>query len=148
MIYAECDWRDLLGRSLLQESLPVVFSLLGIGCGEVGDGLVEARGGADVACDDARVAGAGVTARQRFSADCGILQQAVSLQLGHLNCGFMVVELTNQEVAALDGGPTEEGVGLELHSTLAIDDAAALMRRHWRLLQIGYVGGARFLLDL
>ena len=39
----------------------------------------------------------------------------------------MVVELADEVVAAVDGGPAEEGVGLELHGALAFDDAVALV---------------------
>jgi len=68
-----------------------------------------------------------VSARESFAADGGILQQAGCLQFGHLDCGFVVVELADEEVAALDGGPTEKRVGLELHGSLALDNAPALM---------------------
>ena len=53
----------------------------------------------------------------------------------------MVVELADEVVAAFDGGPAEEGVGLELHCALAFDDAAALVRRQRLLAEVGRVGG-------
>ena len=62
--------------------------------------------------------------------------------------GLVVVELADEVVAALDGGPAEERVGLELHGALAVDHAAALMARFELLAKVGCVGGGWLLLDL
>ena len=118
----------LLRFTFADEGLPVAFCLHGVGCSKFGDGLVEASRDANVSGDDGRIAGARVTAGQCFAADDGILQEASRLKLAHLDDGLVIVELTDEEVAALDGGIAEEWIGLELHGSLAIDDAAALVR--------------------
>ena len=75
----------------------------------------------------AGVAGAGVAAGEGFAADGGVFEQGGGFELVEQDGGLVVVELADEVVAALDGGPAEEGVGLELHGALAVDDAAALV---------------------
>ncbi len=60
----------------------------------------------------------------------------------------MVVELANEVVAALDGGPPEERVGLELHGALALNDAVALVCGFAFAAQVGRVARGSLFLDL
>src|ERR1019366_5665801 len=130
-----------LAAAGVDESLPVAVGLVGVVGGEAGDGVVEARGGADVAGDGAGVSGAGVAAGEGFAADGCVLDQAGGLERGELDRAFVVVELAAEVVAALDGAPAEKGAGLELHGALAVDDSEALVARHCLLPAIGRVGG-------
>src|ERR1700722_20163095 len=156
------DRRVLLGGGFagaflegFDELLPVLLGLVGVGEGEAGDGLAEALGGAEVAGQHDEVAGAGVAAGEDLAGDLGVLHQAGRLEGGEVERGLVVVELADEEAARLagawvgDGGPAEEGIGLDLHGALAFDDAAALMGvRESGFVEVGGVGGGGLLLDL
>src|SRR5262245_1568003 len=64
---------DLSSAHSLHEDGVVAFTLIGIGNGEVHDGLVEAVALAQVAADLGRFAGAGVGAGQGPATELGIL---------------------------------------------------------------------------
>jgi len=116
-----------------KERAPVALGLVGVGEREVRDGIVEAGGCADIAGDAAWVAGAGVAAGQvspqtaAYSTSAPGLSESSRMEL------LVVIELAPRDrSAALDGGPAEEGVGLELHGALAFGDAAGPGARAWQ----------------
>ena len=104
-----------------------MFGLVGVGAGEAEDGVVETVAVAEVSGDGDGVAGAGVAAGEEFAADVGVAQQAGGGEGVEVERGLVVVELADEVVAASDGGVAEEGVAGELHGTLAVDDAMALV---------------------
>ncbi len=111
----------------VDELLPVLLGLVGVGYGEFGNGVVEALRSADVAGEHGWISAAGVAAGEHLAADAGVAQQVGDLYLGDVDGGFMVVELADEVVAAVDRGPAEEWVGLDLHGAFAFDDPASLM---------------------
>jgi len=64
----------------LQQRLVILLRLLGIGFRELQDRLPEPLPIADVARNDASIAGAGVTATQQFATDNRVLDDAFALQ--------------------------------------------------------------------
>ena len=130
------------------EGLPVAIGLIGVVGGEFCDGVVEAGGAADVAGEYGGVSSAGVAAGEYFAAEAGVFEQACGFDGGEVDGGLVIVELADEVVAALDGGPSEEGVGLELHGALAFDGAAALVVGLKLLAEVRSVGGGDFLFDL
>ncbi len=131
------------------EQAPVVLGFVRVGLGEGEEGAVEAGGVAEVGGDGYGVAGAGVAAGEEFAAEVGVAEKAGGGEGCDVERGLVVVELADEEVAALEGGVTEEGVGGELHGALAVDDAMALMGvAGGAFRKIGRVGGGGFFFDL
>lgn len=130
------------------ELLPVGVGLFGVGLGEADDGLLEAVAGADVAGEDAGVAGAGVAAGEDLSTDGGVLAEVFGFEFGDVERGLVVVELADEVVEAVDARPAEHGVGLDLHGALAVGGALALVAWLGGVLEVGSPGGADLLLDL
>lgn len=85
---------------------------------------------------------------EHFAADTSVLQKSGGLELSDIDRGFMVVELTDEEVAALDVRPAKEGVGLELHGAFSFDDSPSLVMLRGSISKVGSVGGDCFFLDL
>ncbi len=133
----------------VDELFPVLLGLVGVGLCEFEDGGVKAGALADVAGEGGGIAGAGVSAGEEFAAEIGVVDQGVGREGLEIERTFVIVELANEEVALMDGGPAEEGIRLELHGALAFDDAAALMGGCGRGIgEVGGVGGGRLFLDL
>ncbi len=119
------------GLGLLEVG-PVFFGLVGVGAGEGEDSFVEAVGFADVGRDCDGISGAGVAAGEEFAAEVSVTDERVTGEGGEIERCLVVVELANEVVArdvlfVGDGGVAEEGVGGELHGTLAVHDAMTLM---------------------
>ncbi len=89
-----------------------------------------------------------MVAGEHLAADGRVLQQGRGFEHTQVDGGLVVVELADQVIAAGDGGPAEERVGLQLHGALAFHRAAALVVRLARVAQVGRVGGVRLLLEL
>src|SRR5260370_12364461 len=112
----------------MDEVLPVCLCLVGVGNGESGDSDVEAGRVPDVTGEHQRISRASVATGEDLPADSGILQQSGGLQFTEVDGGLVVVQLTDEVVSALDAGPAQEGVRLELHGTLAFDDPLSFVQ--------------------
>ncbi len=140
-----------LGAGLLEgffEEGPVVFGFVGVGAGEGEQGAVKARRLAEVGGDGDGVTGAGVSAGEEFAAEVGITEERGGGEGLEVERGLVVVELADEEVAAVDGGVAEEGVTGELHGTLAVHGAMALVRVRVAVRQVGRPGRGCLLFDL
>jgi len=90
-----------------------------------------------------------VAAGEEFAAEVGVADEDFGREGLEIDGAFVVVELADEEVAIVEGGPTEEGIGLELHGALAFGDAAALVGGGGgRIGDKGGPGGGGFFLDL
>jgi hypothetical protein len=118
-----------------------VLGFVGVGASEGGDGAVEAVGFPEVGGDGDGVAGAGVAAGEELAAEVGVAEEGVGGKGFEVQAGFVVVQLADQEVAAIDGGVAEEGVGGELHGALAVHHAMALVGVGGAVGEVGGVGG-------
>ena len=115
----------------------------------MGDGVVKAFGGADVASENGAIPASRVSPGEEFAADAGILHQAGGLDGRNVERTLVVIKLANDVVATIDLRPAQEGVGLELHGTFALDNTTPLVvRLHCGAAYIRRICGERFFLDL
>ena len=77
---------------------------------------------------------------QQFAADFGVGFQICACQIFNLDGSFVVFELADEILASADVRPAEKRIGLDLHGTLALGDALAVVLRRVRVRQIGRVG--------
>jgi hypothetical protein len=78
-----------------------------------------------------------MTAREQLPADFSECSQAAARQVIKVDGAFVVVELAHQVLAAADVRPAEERVGLQLHGSLAVGDALAVVVVRMGIGQIG-----------
>ena len=106
----------------------VALGLVGVGDGEVGDGLVEYVALAQVAADLGRLAGASVGTGQDMAAESAIVAHDGRREDLDYRLDLHVLELADIELPAHGPfGPAEEEVARRLHEALADHDPLAVV---------------------
>src|SRR5271157_1011719 len=139
---------NLAGANGVFKFLPVLGGLVRIVDTEADHGFIEPVAVAQIAINRAGIARARVPLGEQFAAHARVLHQAVAFEVVVRDARLVVAQLANQVVAASDGGPSQEDVGLHLHGAPTFGRALSLMRRDRAVGQIRRVGGFGLLLDL